>query len=108
MSTFNITSSAMNNSFTYENENVTVQGSYTMDATQPIQTLQSVSGSVYKNPAQTGAQPEYIGNFNGYMRDGEVRYSISEMSRRNATITWDAIDEIEAHILGENNANSEE
>ena len=107
MSTFNITSSSMNNSYTYEDENVNVQGNYTMDATQPIQVLQTVSGSVYKVPTKVGEQGEYIGNFNGYMRDGEVRYSISEMSRRNASITWDAIDEIEAHILGEN-TNSEE
>lgn len=102
MSTFNITSSAMNNSYTYEDENVNVQGNYTMDATQPIQMLQNVSGSVYKKSSQAGAQPEYIGNFNGYVRDGEVRYTISEMSRRNATITWDAIDEIEAVITSEN------
>ena len=102
MSTFNITNSAMNNSYNYKDENVTVQGSYTMDATQPTQQLQSVSGSVYKVTTQAGEQGEYIGNFNGYMRDGEVRYSISEMSRRNANITWDAIDEIEANITGAN------
>ena len=100
MSTFNVTSSSLNNQFEYANENVTVQGSYTKDATN--NTLQNVSGSVYKVPAQQGQQGEYIGNFNGYMRDGEVRYSISEMSRRNATITWDAIDEIEANITGAN------
>lgn len=100
MSTFNITSSSMNNQFEYANENVTVQGSYTKDAT--TDTLQNVSGSVYKVPAQQGQQGEYMGNFNGYMRDGEVRYSISEMSRRNANMTWDAIDEIEANITGAN------
>ena len=100
MSTFNVTSSSLNNQYEYANENVTVQGNYTKDATND--TLQNVSGSVYKKPAQAGEQGEYIGNFNGYMRDGEVRYSISEMSRRNATITWDAIDEIEANITGAN------
>lgn len=100
MSTFNVTSSSLNNQFEYADENVTVQGSYTKDATND--TLQNVSGSVYKVPAQQGQQGEYIGNFNGYMRDGEVRYSISEMSRRNANMTWDAIDEIEANITGAN------
>lgn len=100
MSTFNVTSSSLNNQYEYADENVTVQGSYTKDATND--TLQNVSGSVYKVPAQQGQQGEYIGNFNGYMRDGEVRYSISEMSRRNANMTWDAIDEIEANITGAN------
>lgn len=107
MSTFNITSSSMNNSYNYVDENVNVQGNYTMDATQPVQTLVSVSGSVYNNPTKAGEQGEYIGNFNGYMRDGEVKYSISEMSRKDADKVWDAIDEIEAYILGEN-TNSEE
>ena len=93
----------MNNSYTYEDENVNVQGNYTMDATQPIQTLQTVSGSVYKVPTKVGGQGEYIGNFNGYMRDGEVKYSISEMSRKDANKVWDAIDEIEQNILGTNN-----
>jgi hypothetical protein len=92
----------MNNSYTYEDENVNVQGNYTMDATQPIQTLQTVSGSVYKVPTKVGEQGEYIGNFNGYMRDGEVKYSISEMSRKDANKVWDAIDEIEQNILGTN------
>ena len=100
MSTFNITSSSMNNSYTYEDEYVTVQGNYTKDATND--TLQSVSGSVYNVPAQQGQQGEYIGNFNGYMRDGEVKYSISEMSRKDANKVWDAIDEIEQNIIGTN------
>ena len=100
MGTFNIVSSTLNNGYEYSNEYVTVNGNYTMDATND--TLQNVSGSVYK-PA-VGGQGEYIGNFNGYMRDGEVRYSISEMSRRNANMTWDAIDDIEENITGENNA----
>lgn len=100
MSTFNVTSSSLNNQYEYANTNVTVNGNYVKDAT--TDTLQSVSGSVYNLPAQQGQQGEYIGNFNGYMRDGEVKYSISEMSRRNASKVWDAIDEIEANITGAN------
>lgn len=103
MSTFNVTSSSLNNQYEYANENVTVQGNYTKDATND--TLQNVSGSVYKKPAQAGEQGEYIGNFNGYMRDGgEIKYSISEMSRRDASKVWDAIDDIETHVLSQNNA----
>jgi hypothetical protein len=36
------------------------------------------------------------------MRDGEIRYSMSEMSRRDSNLVWDAIDGIEPYILGEN------
>ena len=43
-----------------------------------------------------------IGTFNGYMRDGEVRYNMSEMSRRDSNKVWDAIDEIEQNITGAN------
>lgn len=100
MRTFNVTSSSLNNQYEYADTNVTVNGNYVKDAT--TDTLQSVSGSVYNLPAQQGQQGEYIGNFNGYMRDGEVKYSISEMSRRNANKVWDAIDEIEANITGVN------
>lgn len=100
MSTFNVTSSSLNNQYEYANTNVTVNGNYVKDAT--TDTLQIVGGSVYNLPAQQGQQGEYIGNFNGYMRDGEVKYSISEMSRRNASKVWDAIDEIEANITGSN------
>ena len=63
--------------------------------------MQSIGGSVYND--NNGEQGDYIGNFNGYMRDGEVKYSISEMSRKDANKVWDAIDEIEQNILGTNN-----
>ena len=101
MGTFTVTSSNLNNGYNYKDSAVIVTGSYNKDAT--TNTLQNVSGQVYRQNAQ-GEQGDYIGNFNGYMRDGEVRYSISEMSRRNANMTWDAIDDIEAIITGENNA----
>ena len=98
MGTFNITSSALNNQYEFEDENVKVQGSYVLNATD--NTLQSVNGSVYRNNG--GQQGDFIGNFNGYVRDSEVRYSISEMGRRDANKVWDAIDEIEQNITGAN------
>ena len=99
MGTFTITSSTLNNGYDFKNASVTVQGSYTKDAT--TDTLQNVSGQVYQ--LAVGGSGEYIGNFNGYMRDGEVRYSLSEMSRRKSKMVWDAIDEIELNIIGSNN-----
>lgn len=99
MGTFTITSSTLNNGYDFKNASVTVQGSYTKDAT--TDTLQNVSGQVYQ--LAVGGRGEYIGNFNGYMRDGEVRYSLSEMSRQKSNMVWDAIDEIELNIIGSNN-----
>ena len=99
MGTFNVTSSTLNNNYEYVNSEVKVSGSYQKDA--QTDALQSVNGSVYALD-QSGQQGAYIGNFNGYVRDGEVKYSISEMSRRDANKVWDAIDEIEAEITGSN------
>ena len=40
----------------------------------------------------------------GFARDGqEIKYSMSEMSRQDANLVWDAIDEIEPLITGEDN-----
>ena len=104
MGTFTVTSSNLNNGYNYKDNAVIVTGSYNKDA--QTNTLQNVSGQVYRQDAQ-GEQGDYIGNFNGYMRDGEIRYSMSEMSRRDSNLVWDAIDGIEPYILGEN-TNSEE
>lgn len=99
MGTFNIVSSSLKNQYEYENSEVKVNGEYTLDA--PTNALQSVNGSVYVLE-QGGEQGAYIGNFNGYVRDGEILYSISEMSRRDANKVWDAIEEIEAEITTPN------
>ena len=104
MATFEIKSQTNNATYEYKDEKLVVQGNYVKDGASNA--LVSVSGSCYRI-TQQGQQGEYIGNFNGYMRDGEVRYTTSEMSRRDQNDVWDAIDEIEAHILGGNN-NEEE
>ena len=101
MSKFDVTSSALNNQYSYENEDVTVMGNYIMDVKN--ETLQSVMGSVYKQSSVTGKEGDYIGNFNGYMRNGEIKYSVSEVSSQDAVLILTAIADIEANIKGENN-----
>lgn len=98
MKKFEITSSSLNNQYAFEDDNVKVQGGYALNAQD--NTLQSVNGSVYRN--NEGQQGDFIGNFNGYVRDGVIRYSLSEMSRRDANLSWDAIDAIEAEITSQN------
>ena len=101
MATFEIKSQTNNATYEYKDENLVVQGNYVKDGTSNA--LVSVSGSCYRITEQ-GQQGEYVGNFNGYMRDGEVRYTTSEMSRRDSTKVWDAIDEIEAAVIPQENA----
>lgn len=100
MGEFNVTSSALNNSYQYKDNVVIVVGSYNIDNT--TSTLQNVNGTVY-NQNQDGEQGEYIGNFNGYMRDGAIKYSMSEMSRQDSMKVWNAIDGIEPNITNQNN-----
>ncbi len=96
MSTWNITSSKVNKTYELINENLHVNGSYVTD--EITGELQSIQGSCYRNNPDSGTG-DYIGNFNGAMRNGEIKYSLSEMSRKDSMMVWDAIDEIEQHIL---------
>lgn len=101
MGTFEVTSSTLNNQYSFKDENLVVNGAYVKDAQN--NTLQSISGACYLI-TESGEPGDYVGNFNGYMRDDEIRYSLSEMSRKDSNKVWDAIDEIEQNVLGENNA----
>lgn len=94
MGTFNVTSSNLNNQYTYSNATIHVTGNYNIDAA--TNSLKDLHGSCFR--MENGEQGEYFGDFNGYLRDGEIKYSISEMTRRDANTVWDAIDEIEANI----------
>jgi hypothetical protein len=95
MSEITITSSKINKTYELKNENIIVNGSYQTD--EQSGELQTVQGSCYRN--QDGNMGAYIGNFMGTQRDGEVKYSLSEMSRKDSMLVWNAIDEIEQNIL---------
>ena len=99
MGTFNIKSSTLNSQFDYKNDAIIVTGNFAKDATSDQ--LQNISGSCYRINSE-GEHGDYIGNFNGYMRDGEIKYSVSEMSRKDSSLVWTAIGEIEPYVLGEN------
>lgn len=99
MGTFEIKSSALNNSYEYKDSAVIVNGNYNIDNT--TSELQNVSGNVYEKDAQ-GNQGRYIGNFNGYMNNEVLTYSLSAMSRADSNKVWDAIDGIEPNIIGTN------
>lgn len=98
MESFEITSSTLNSNYEFKNDYVVVNGNFVKDA--KTNNLTNISGTAYRKNTQ-GEQGEYIGNFNGYMRDNEIKYSLSEMSRADSNLVWDAIDAIEAHVIGE-------
>ena len=99
METFNIKSSTLNSQYEYKDANLVVNGSFAKDATSDQ--LQNISGSCYRiNSA--GEQGDHIGNFNGFMRNGKMLYSLSEMSREDSLAVWDAITEIEQYIIEPN------
>ena len=95
MGTFVIKTQTLNAQYEYKDSNIIVQGNFVKDASSGD--LQSISGSCYRN--QEGNQGEYIGNFNGFIRNGELRYDLSEMTRQDSNYVWDAIDAIEAEII---------
>lgn len=58
----------------------------------------SMNGQVYaKKP--DGTQGAYIGNFNGQMQDGVMRYSTSSMTRQQYELVMDLIDELEKKLF---------
>ena len=99
MGTIKVTSSTLNTNFTYENENLFINGTYQKDATSGE--LKTISGTCYKpkDVVQTG---EYIGNFNVRNENGTMKYSLSDITRQDTIIVLDAIDDIEKYINGEN------
>ena len=99
MKDFVINSSKLTSQYTMKDDNVVVMGSYNEDAV--TKTVQDINGSVYVK-TQDGGQGQYIGNFNGYMRDGGMRYSLSEMTHAQSELVWTAIGEIEEEIFKEN------
>lgn len=99
MSKFNITSSTLNSSFTYENENLSINGSFIQDA--KTAELQNISGTAYK-PNGEGQQGTFVGNFNGRMVNGVMKYAFSDMTLQDTMLVLDAIDDIEKYINGEN------
>ena len=91
MGNFEIVSSMLNINFTFNNENVSINGSVQKDGkTGDIQTL---SGACYTPSESSGG--DHIGNFNGHRRDGKMLYSLSDIAPADAQKVADAIAEIE-------------
>ena len=106
MGNFVIKNQTSNTTYEYTDSSIIVTGIYVKDSNSGD--LISYNGQCYRKTAQ-GQQGEYFGNFNGFLREGdqEVKYSMSEMSRRDSNLVWNAIDEIEPYVLGTNSSSEE-
>ena len=99
MGNFVVKNVTSNTTYEYSDASIIVTGNYVKDANTGA--LQAYNGQCYRKNAQ-GQMGEYFGNFNGFLREGEqeVKYSMSEMSRRDSNLVWNAIDEIEPNVIG--------
>lgn len=93
---FQVTNSTINSTYECKQTGIIVQGTITKD--ESTGAIQYINGSCYR-PNENVEIGEHVGSFNGYLRDGELKYSMTEMSRKDSNLTWGAIDEIEAAIL---------
>jgi len=90
--TITILSSTLNTLFNYENEQLKISGNYQLDT--EAKTLLVMNGSANRNTEQS----EYVGNFSGSLRDGKMRYTLSDMDIDDTTLLHAAIKDIEAYI----------
>lgn len=77
--------------YEYENEQVIAIGNYT-ENTESSEVL-SISGE------QRTKDGQYIGNFNGYKRNGEMVFSYSEVPQEQLPAFQQAVTEVVAEII---------
>lgn len=90
--TITILSSTLNTLFNYENEQLKISGNYQLDT--EAKTLLVINGSANRNTEQG----EYVGNFSGSLRDGKMKYTLSDMSIEDTALLTEAIRDIESYI----------
>lgn len=95
MGTFVITSETRSSAYEYKNNDVIVNGNFNKNGQTDV--VNDISGTIYRN--NENAQGEYICNFSGYNRDGNIKYSFSEFSMADAAIVLAAVNEIQQNII---------
>ena len=84
-----------NTQYEYKTQEIVVYATLRKDVVS--NEVREFSGQVYVLSGDV--QGDFIGSFNGYMRDGVMKYSLSEMSRQQSNKVWDAIDDMEPEII---------
>jgi hypothetical protein len=101
---FEIVNQNINTQFEFTTDAVIVQGNFIKGEKDAV--LKSVQGNCYtKN--QDGSIGTGIGNFNGYVRGGKMKYTLSEMECEDAVLVLQTIALLEPYITGEDAETSE-
>lgn len=79
---------------------LTINVNYNEDAT--TSTLNSINGTIYKQPDNT-----YGGNFNGQIQNGEMEYNLSGVKSKDMATVIGALGDIEAQIKANEDRNEE-
>ena len=90
------TSSTLNENYNVENEKV--MGTVTTVSNQETKKLIRMDGQVY-GKKEDGTQGVYIGNFNGMLKDGAMKYTTSQMTRAEYNIVMDLTEELEKELV---------
>ncbi len=78
--------------FTYVGEDLYVEGAVERDnSTQQVTT---VNGELYTKEYGTDQRANYIGNFNGWMSSGQMKYDLHDMDAENTILAADLIAEL--------------
>ena len=99
MSEFKILISTQNDTYQYDSESLSINGVSQKDA--KTDELQTISGTAYKPNGET-QQGTYVGSFNGRMVNGQMKYTLSDMTIQDTVLVLGAIEDIEKYINGEN------
>lgn len=91
MGTFTVKNRQTTTQYEYENEQVIATGNYT-ENTESSEVL-SISGE------QRTKDGQYIGNFNGYKRNGEMVFSYSEVPQEQLPAFQQAVTEVVAEMI---------
>lgn len=102
---YQVTNKTENTSYVCKQSGIIVNGIVTKEVINDV--IQYVNGSCYR-PNEQGEAGENFGSFSGYLRNGELKYALSEMNRKDSNLTWGAIDEIERNILPVDNVSEED
>ena len=93
--TLRVVAATENTKYEYKTQEIVVYATLRKDVVS--NEVREFSGQVHVLSGDV--QGDFIGSFNGYMRDGVMKYSLSEMSRQQSNKVWDAIDDMEPEII---------
>lgn len=93
--TLRVVAATENTQYEYKTQEILVYATLRKDVVS--NEVREFSGQVHV--LSGGMQGDFIGSFNGYMRDGVMKYSLSEMSRQQSNKVWDAIDDMEPEVI---------